>query len=216
MTRTYRGVATVFVTPVLAIMAALLLSACDPMQAGSAALVGDVRITETQVNEAAAAAAAAAATIPPGQSQGIDPTTLLRQNLNRLISAELLARVAIEEGITVTPAEVDALLVQAAAGATRADFEAQIASQTGVPPTDLESFARDFLVQQKLGQKLAPGADQAAQAAAVQARLAQEAAEVGVTVSPRYGAWDATNGGINADLNDLSVPATPAASPEVQ
>ena len=207
-------------TPRLAVVlaaaaaATVLLTACNPAQAGAAALVGDIRITESRVNEATSDALAAAATLPDGQADSLEPAAVLRQNVNRLIASELLATIAVEEGIVVTQGEIDALLAQASAGTEPDEFAAQIALQAGVPPEDLESFARDFLIQQKLGQKLAPTGDANAQQAASRARLVQEADERGVTVSPRYGAWDPTQAVVSGDLNDLSVTPSPTAAPE--
>ena len=206
MTRTPR----LAVALAAAAAATVLLTACNPAQAGSAALVGDIRITESRVNEATSDALAAAATLPDGQADALDPAAVLRQNVNRLIASELLATIAVEEGIVVTQGEIDALLAQASSGTDPDEFAAQIALQAGVPPEDLESFARDFLIQQKLGLKLAPTGDANAQQDASRARLVQEADERGVTVSPRYGAWDPTLAAVTGDLNDLSV--TPSAS----
>ena len=205
MTRARRASAAATVA-----VAAVLLSACGSTQAGAAAVVGDVRITETRVNQAAADAAAAASPFPPTRPRGSTPGTFPQANANRLVTSELLAIAAAQEGIVVTQSEVDTLLDQAAGDTSRAEFEAQIAAQTGVPPADLESFARDFIIQQKLGEILAPGADATAKTAAVNARLAQIAEQEGVTVSPRYGAWNAEAARIEGDVNDLSSPqATP-------
>lgn len=207
MTRTHRAAAVV-----VAVAATLLLTACNPAQAGAAALVGDVRITETRVNQAAGDALAAAMTDPNAAPGGLDSSTFLRQNTNRLITSQLLAIAALREGITVTQPEIDAVIAQAAGGATTETFEAQVAAQFAVPPDELESFVHDFVVRQKLGVKLAPTGDSTAQRAAADAYLVQLADEVGVTVSPRYGHWNSETALIDGDLNDLSVPKS--ASPE--
>jgi hypothetical protein len=208
MTRTYRAAA---VTVTLA--AALLLSGCNPAQAGSAAIVGDVRISETRVNQAAADALEAASADPAAAPNGFDASTFLRQTTNRLITSELLAVAAAEEGITVSQAEIDAVLAQAAAGATAGQLQAQLAAQFAVPPSEVDAFVRDFILRQKLGAKLDPGGDSTAQRAAADARLVQVADEVGVTVSPRYGHWNAESAVIDGDLNDLSVTPSPAPEP---
>lgn len=208
MTRTHRAAAVV-----VAVAATLLLTACNPAQAGAAALVGDVRITETQVNQAAADALAAATKDPNAAPGGLDSSTFLRQNTNRLITSELLAIAAQREGITVTQPEIDGVIAQAAGGTAAESFQAQIAAQFAVPPAELESFVHDFVVRQKLGAKLAPSGDSTAQRAAADAYLVQLADEVGVTVSPRYGHWNSETALIDDDLNDLSVPSSPSLEP---
>lgn len=207
MTRTYRAAAVA-----LALAATLVLTGCNPAQAGAAATVGDVRISETRVNQSAADALAAA-TADPSAAPGLDSSTFLRQTTNRLIASELLAIAAAEEGITVTQAEIDEVLVQAAGGSTVGQLETQLAAQFAVPPAEVDAFVRDFIVRQKLGAKLVPGDDTTAQRAAVDARLAEIADEVGVTVSPRYGHWNSETASIDGDLNDLSVTQSPEPEP---
>lgn len=209
MTRTRRlGAAAALAA---AAAAAVLLTGCDPQQAGAAAIVGDVRISESEVNAAASDAMAAANKVPPGQGQPIDETVLLKQNTTRLIEAQLIAIAAAQEGVTVTQSEVDKLLQQASSGSDQLHFEGNLAVQAGVPPSGIDSFARDYLLRTKLGEKLVPGTDTNAQAKAVNAKLAQVAEQVGVTVSPRYGTWDPAQETIVGPPNDLSV--TPSPSP---
>jgi SurA-like N-terminal domain len=197
-------------SPLLAVVAAGLLAGalagCNPAEAGAAAVVGDVRITETRVNEGAAEAAEAAATLPDTPENALDSSQFMRENANRLISSVLLTQTAAEEGIVVTQAEVDELLDQASGGQPRPVLEATVAAQLAVPPSELNEFAYDFLTNRKLGQKLVPGTDVSAQNAAARARVIQTADEVGVTVSPRYGAWDPSEGAIIGSADDLSRP----------
>lgn len=213
MTRaTRRGSAIALST--VGLLSALALSACTPTQAGAAAIVGQTRITETHVNQAAAEAEQAAATLPDTPENALDTSTFLRENTNRLINSVVLEKTCAEEGIVVTQAEVDALLLQAAGGQPPAVLAATVAAQLAVPPSELNQFAKDFLLSQKLGQKLVPGSDAAAQSAAARARVAQTAAQLDVTVSPRYGAWDPAQAAITQGLDDLSRPAVaPAPSP---
>ncbi len=201
-----RRIAGPLLVVVVAGLLAGSLAGCNPAEAGAAAVVGDVRITETRVNEGASEAADAAATLPDTPENALDNSQFMRENANRLISSVLLTRTAAEEGIVVTQAEVDELLNQASGGQPRPVLEATVAAQLAVPPSELNEFAYDFLVNRKLGEKLVPGTDVAAQNAAARARVVQTAAEVGVTVSPRYGAWDPTLGAITGSADDLSRP----------
>lgn len=209
MTRTRRLTAA----GLLAVAAVLTLSltACDPNQTGAAAIVDQVRITEAEVNQAASEAIAAADRVPPGQGQPIDRTQVLKQNTERLINSQLIAIAAAQEGVTVSQSEVDKLLQQASYGTDQLHFEGNIAVQAGVPPQAISSFARDFLLRQKLGQQLDPKGGPEAQMKAANAKISQVAEQVGVTVSPRYGTWDAATLAIGGPVNDLSV--TPSPSP---
>lgn len=202
-----RGPAVTSATLGLVALSTLVLTACTPAQAGAAAIVGQTRITENHVNQAAAEAEQAAATLPDTPENALNTSTFLRENTNRLINSVVLERTCAEEGIVVTQAEVDALLLQAAGGQPPEILAATVAAQLAVPPTELNAFAKDFLLSQKLGQKLVPGTDTAAQTAAARARVAQTAAQLGVTVNPRYGTWDPTQAAIADDLDDLSRPA---------
>jgi SurA N-terminal domain len=208
MTRTHRTAATV-----VAVAATLLLTACNPAQAGSAATVGDVRITESEVNQSASEALAAASADAQTASTGLDSATFLRQTTNRYITSELLAIAAAEEGITVSQAEIDTVIAQASNGVPVEQFEAQLAAQFAVPPSGLNDFVHDFVLHSKLGAKLDPSGDSTAQRAAADARLVQVADRVGVTVSPRYGQWNPEKATIDSDLNDLSATPTPSSSP---
>lgn len=208
MTSTHRAAAVV-----VAVAATLLLTACNPAQAGSAATVGDVRITESQVNASATEALTAAAADAQAAANGLDSATFLRQTTNRLIASQLLAIAAEEQGLTVTQAEIDTVIAQASNGVSAEQFEAQLAAQFAVPPSEVNDFVHDFVLHTKLGVKLDPSGDTTSQPAAANAYLVQVADQVGVTVSPRYGQWNADKATIDSDTNDLSVTPSPSTSP---
>ena len=208
MTRTHRTAAVL-----VAVAATLLLTACNPAQAGAAATVGDVRITESQVNQSASEALTAAEADAQAAAAGLDSANFLRQTTDRLITSQLLAIAAAEEGITVSQAEIDAVIAQASNGASAEQFEAQLAAQFAVPPSEVNAFVHDFVLRTKLGVKLDPSGDTTSQRAAADARLVQVADQVGVTVNPRYGAWNPEKATIDGDLNDLSSTPTPSPSP---
>src|SRR5262249_52113110 len=158
------------------------LGACQPAEAGAAAIVGDTRISESSVSAAANEAGAAGEAQPTGTVQPLDQTVLLRQNVTPMITSELVEIPPAEEGGTVTQTEVDNIIAQAKSGSpSDAAFEAGLAAQAGVPPSAVEDFARDYLLRQNLGEKLAPTGDLTAQNQAAADKLAQVATEVGVT-----------------------------------
>jgi hypothetical protein len=186
------------------VVAVLGLSACDPKEAGSAAVVGGTRITETQLDTNAREVTdrlhAIGATIP-------DADALLRAQLEVLVDTTLVDEAARREGITVTQGEIDQLVEQAGG---RSTVEKQLLTQQNLwlPPGSVDDLARSVLIQRQLGQRLAPTGDATAQSDAVTKYMSDLANELGVDVSPRYGAWDNSQLHIGAPPNDLSRPAS--------
>lgn len=193
---------------VLLAVAVLGLSACDPKQAGSAAVVGGARITESSVNadaESVLAAFTAAGAQPPSTQ------TLLRTLVDRAIDNEVVEAAARQERITVTQGQIDKLIDD---NGGRVKLSADFATRDGLwlPPGQIDELARSSLIQLALGNKLAPGGASTAVDAAVTQFKSRLAAELGVSVSPRYGSWSRTTLQITGNLDDLSLPvsATPA------
>jgi hypothetical protein len=192
-------------------LAVVGLSACDPREAGSAAVVGGYRVTETSVNHDAEAVLKAfdkAGTPPPAND------TLLRTLIDRAVDDQLVAVAAKREGITVTQGQIDTLIDD---NGGRVKLSAAFATRDGLwlPPGQIDDLARSSLAQVGLGNKLAPGGTATAIDAAVTAYKAKLAKELGVSISPRYGSWDPKTLQITGNLDDLSVPAAgePSASP---
>ena len=187
------------------------LSACDPREAGSAAVVGGHRVTETAVNHDASAVLKAfeeAGTPAPANA------TLLRALIDRAVDNQLVAVAAQRQGISVSQGQIDTLIDE---NGGRAKLSAQFATQDGLwlPPGQIDDLARSSLIQIALGNKLAPGGQATAVDAAVTGYKAELAKDLGVEISPRYGVWDPKTLQITGNLDDLSVPASgePAPSP---
>lgn len=186
------------------------LAACNPAEAGSAAVVGPNRVTEAVVMQDAKEVLAEI------QAQNaIAPSTdlLLRELVQRQVDIRLYNEAAKREGITVTQGQVEALITQAG-GRTNVEKSFATADQQWVPASGVDDAARVFLIQQALVEKLAPGQSTTEQAAALQKYLGDLSKQIGVSVSPRYGSWDAAKVAVVAPVNDLSSPAaSPSASP---
>jgi hypothetical protein len=197
-----RALGALGLLPVVA-AAVLALTGCDPLQAGSAAVVGSTRITENQVDKDASTVDATLRKIG-GQVPGT--AALLRAEIEFRVDAQLVSIAAGRQGITITQGEIDALIVQSGG---RSQLQKQLVAQDTLwlPPPQLDALAREFLQQQQLQQQLAPGQSTNAQAAALNAYITKVADEVGVVVSPRYGSWDVKTLTVAAGANDLSVPA---------
>ncbi|GIH99081.1 SurA N-terminal domain-containing protein [Planobispora takensis] len=171
---------------ILAVVAAgAALTACSPSQAGAAAIVGDQRISTSELNadvkEYEKAITTAGVSRQQLQIRGSIPQAILAN----LIVISQFDQLGARNGVTVTQAEVESFLAQVLQqrqGSTRE----QLAVSIGVPPSDLDRLVRASLVEQKLMAKLGAGQDEASQQAAAQ-KLSEEAKAVPVTRNPRYG-----------------------------
>ena len=117
------------------------------------------------------------------------------------------------KGITVTEAEIDAVIAQAADGGPRPRVRGAARGPVRRAPGRARGLRATTSSSARSSASSSPRAATDRPAAAADAYLGQLADEVGVTVSPRYGHWNAETAAIDGDLNDLSV-AAPSASPE--
>jgi hypothetical protein len=162
---------------VLAVLALAATAGCQT-HAGTAAYIGDHRITSTQLDDAV------------GRSLSGPRGEATQNTLNVLIQTELLRTVAAKAGITVSDAFV--------AGARQDEQIRAQAAQLGVSPEVFGTLAGYFVsIQNELARTVGATPDGAteAQVAEVQARMAALRADAAkaekVTVNPRYGKFDA-------------------------
>jgi hypothetical protein len=197
-----------FLVAALAALALVGTAGCQ-QHAGTAAYVGEQRITTTDVDRAAVRAA---------DAQGPTSGESAQNSLNVLIQTALLQTVADKVGTKVSPA----FLAEARADAGIR----QQAAQLGVSPEAFGSLAGYFVsIQNDLARQLAPGADPGAatqeQVAQVQARLTALRAEAArthqVTVNPRYGQFDVqralVTSAAEAGIKELTPPRGAATAP---
>lgn len=193
----------------VAAAAVLALTACDPREAGSAAVVGGTtRITESQVD-----ADAQAVVDQITHDGGAVPATdkLLKAQVEFRVDARLVDIAAQRKHITITQGQIDNLIT---ASGGRETLIKQFSAADGLwmPPDQLDTLAREFLIQQALGINLAPGKTADEQAAAATEYVTALSQQVGVTVSPRYGVFDFSTLRMGGLANDLSVPADSASA----
>jgi hypothetical protein len=163
----------------IAAVAVLALSACSGQTAGSAAIVGDTRITDATIS-------AEVENLLTAQGKSLDDASpsMMATALGRAVTTELVDQVATKEGVTVNEGEIDAVL------------DAYGEQAGGIAEFQVE----------KLGLKLAPNESPDMQSLAVFQTIGAYSEEVGVEISPRYGAWDAANLTIGPPPDDLSTP----------
>ncbi|MFF0515045.1 SurA N-terminal domain-containing protein [Streptomyces sp. NPDC004250] len=172
--------------------AAPLLTACgNDAHPGAAAVVGDQRITvsqlENRVDEVRAAQRAAVPDDTQYQQVLAQTGTLTRDTLHGMVLDQVLHRAAKDAGVTVTRKEAQAMragLEEQAGGPKQ--LETAWLQQYGVAPERLDENLRLQLEAQKLAQGL--GTD-TSRPEFWQA-LSKASAKLDVDLNPRYGAWD--------------------------
>ena len=190
--------------PALAALA-LAVAACSPQHPGAAATVGNTRVSVTALNTVVAVTVQ---TPDATTGQLPDRTTAVQSSLTQIIRDDLIADAAKTKGVTVTEAEIQSLLQQERQ--TNGSDQAT-AKANGIPFAGLHAAVYQALLLNKLITALAPGqTDQTAQSAALTAYLAKIATQEGVSVNPRYGAWQAQQFAVVA--SDAFTSPIPAAS----
>ncbi|MGA5700710.1 SurA N-terminal domain-containing protein [Peterkaempfera bronchialis] len=174
-----------------AVLATVALTACgNTARPGSAAVVGDHRITTSAVQAQVVAYRDAVAE----ESQGIpqpENAGLARNTVREMILSDLVAHALTQQGLTVTPGEIqqaraaDARQLGGEAGLRRALLE-----QKGVAPNAADDFYRRILGMQKLAQHSGEDPDTQQGTEAIRKALIESSGSIKVELNPRYGSWD--------------------------
>lgn len=185
-----RRVAAVASSAVLA----LGLTACDTNQVGAAAVVGDQRITVSELQEQVREVAA----VQSGDATG-DQLNLQMTLLDRMIGFKLREHIAADAGVTITEAQVDDFIAdQLRAQAPDGDLTPLMA-QNAMTEDTLREVVRVVLTLEEMG----------GQEAYFQA-MSAVSEEVGVEVNPRYGSWTGVN--IEQTSGSISIPVSGGAA----
>ncbi len=170
--------------PALAVIA-LAVAACNPQHPGAAATVGNTRVSVTALTTAVAVAVTT-----PDATTGQVPnrSSAVVSSLTQIIRDDLIADAAKAKGVTVTEAEIQSLLAQER---QTNGTDAATAKANGIPLAGLHAAVYQALLLNKLVTAVSPPGvtDQTAQSAALTTYLGTIAKQEGVSVNPRYGAW---------------------------
>lgn len=174
-------------------------SGCGAEQAGSAAVVGEQRVTDTKLATDVAAVT---------DALDIDSSDQVNQIvLDRLIREDLFEELAKRTDVTITKGELDAFIEETAASVGgREQLDSQLLQSSGVPADAVKGFARTFLLQQKIAEKLVPGGAEEQQGEALAGAVIALSEELDTRVSPRFGTWDPARLSVGPIANDLSAP----------
>jgi len=189
----------------VAVAATFVLTGCS--QVGAAATVGDTKITQATVQGSIDSILAERAKVDTTQMQLETGESLNRGQLRFHLLSTLLREVGTELKLTVSKAEIDtrrASILDQVGGA--ASLPTALVN-AGIAPADLDIYIEAISYSDKIGQKLvAAGVTEDQVGTELQKLVVAKAKELGVTVNPRYGKWDATV---------ADVVATDSASPAV-
>ena len=186
-----------------ALIVAAALSGCGSTSPGAAAVVGDDRISERELN-------AQVEQVLRAQGRPVDSASeaLVVTTLDRMITTSLVEQFAAQEGVEVTQGELDATLANYAEATGGQEAFEELLIQQDLAPESIEDLFRVNILAQKLGMELDPMGSPEAQSSAVLAAVSAFSDQVGTSVSPRYGTWDGATLTVGAIANDLSVPGS--------
>jgi hypothetical protein len=192
------------------VLAALLLSACNA-HPGSAAVVGDDRISTGEVDDVATALCAAQGSSAAGGGQPLASRSARQGALDVLVNSALSRQFGAAQGV-----EPDQEQVSAALAANEQNIQALPADQRGVFRTTLQHYAEGQLMLLQIGRRsLAKkgtrnASDQQAVSEGTRLRNAWAAKHASVSVDPRFGSY--TKNGLVAKSGSLSVPVSQSAA----
>jgi hypothetical protein len=191
----------------LIVAAAFLLTGCS--QVGAAATVGNTKITQATVQGSIDSILAERAKVDVTQMQLETGETLNRSQIRFHLFSAILRALGEELKIKVTKAEIDtrrASILEQVGGV--ASLPTALVN-AGIAPQDLDAYIEAISLSDKISQKLvASGVTEDQVGTEIQKLIVAKSKEIGVTVNPRYGKWDADT----ADIVE-SDPASSAVTP---
>ena len=176
---------------ITAVAATFLLAGCS--QIGAAATVGDTKIPQALVQGSVDAILSERAKVDTTQMQLETGATLNVSQLRFHLLGTLLRELGQELKINVTKAEID---TRRASILEQVGGEAALPNalvNAGIAPQDLDRYIEAIAYSDKISQKLvAAGVTEDQLGIEIQKLVVAKSKEIGVTVNPRYGKWDAT------------------------
>lgn len=189
--------------------AVLLLSACGPDQAGSAAVYGESRITDDALTQRVNTLLDFARVALPNQTIQND-ARINRSVLTNMLLTELVESLAAKRNVTVSNGDIDAVITDqlAQVNGDSSQFLDYYAQQSLWGMDAIRASIKLDLMVQGVAMALVP-ADTAREQVGVAVRkaIADEAAAQNLTVSPRFGMWDSENLQVVAPEDTISSPA---------
>ena len=179
-------------------VAALLLTGCS--QVGAAATLGDLKITQATVQGSVDSILAERAKVDTAQMDLQSGEELNRGQLRFHLYRAILRAIGAELKMEVTKAEIDTRRASILDQVGGAEFLPTALVSAGIAPEDLDKYIEIISLSEKISQALtASGVTEDQIGIETQNLVAAKANELGVTINPRYGKWDAEVADIVAD-----------------
>jgi len=179
-------------------VASLLLTGCS--QVGAAATLGDIKITQATVQGSVDSILAERAKVDTAQMQLETGEALNRGQLRFHLYGAILRAIGAELKMEVTKAEIDTRRASILDQVGGAEFLPTALVSAGIAPEDLDTYIEIISLSEKISQALtASGVTEDQIGIETQNLVAAKANELGVTINPRYGKWDAEVADIVAD-----------------
>jgi len=160
-------------------VALMLLAGCGTQKAGSAAIAGDQRLSESQVADQIEELSALYDANP--DTDRLSDAQLTQAAISWWLNGQVLEAFAEENDVEATTTQIDQVLGPD-------DQRKQISLGAGIAPSQLDEAARALVRYQVAVRALMTGGLSQKQAATeLSARLDQTAQELGVRVNPRFG-----------------------------
>ena len=195
------------IVAVVAVASAILLTGCS--QVGAAATVGSKKITQATVQSSIDSIIAARVGVDTSQMQLQSGEELNRGQLRFHLLTELLRAVASELKISVPKAEIDTRRQSIIEQVGGVESLPTALVGAGIARDDFDTYIEAISLSDKISRALvAGGVPENEVGNEIQKLVVAKAKELGVTVNPRYGAWDATIADVVA-----SDSASPAVTP---
>jgi major membrane immunogen (membrane-anchored lipoprotein) len=193
---------------VLTIASALLLTGCS--QSNEAAIVGDFKITQTELQSSIDSVVAERTEVDTSQMQLETGEELNRGQLRFKILMHTFDEIATELKIEVTSSEITAKkseLIQSVGG--EAELPKNLVN-AAIAKQDFDAYVRAIVISEQISAALAAsGVPEAEVSSRVGELLSAKTKSLGVTVNPRYGVWDNEVGDVVASnvTGDAVVPS---------
>jgi hypothetical protein len=169
------------------------LTACSPLHAGAAAIVGDQRITTGELNSGIEEYQQALISAKVSADQ-LQVPSIPQGVLMQLIDIRQFGLLAERHGVTVTDGEIDSARAQYQGGPGALD---KMMLGRAVPPSQSRAWIRAQLSIQKVLKQEGAGNDQASLQQAQQ-KVLKELDTIEIKISPRYGELSAQTGQLAA------------------
>jgi hypothetical protein len=193
---------------VLTIASALLLTGCS--QSNEAAIVGDFKITQTELQSSIDSVVSERTEVDTSQMQLETGEELNRGQLRFKILMHTFDEIAKELKIEVTSSEITAKkseLIQSVGG--EAELPKNLVN-AAIAKQDFDAYVRAIVISEQISAALAAsGVPEAEVSSRVGELLSAKTKSLGVTVNPRYGVWDNEVGDVVASnvTGDAVVPS---------